>query len=53
MIQYQGQRTEGRISVDQYRTIIVAKDGSGDYTSLQAAVDAIPEEEEGGDDGTD
>ena len=47
MIQYQGQRTEGRISVDQYRTIIVAKDGSGDYTSLQAAVDAIPEEEEG------
>lgn len=32
---------------DPQRMIIVAKDGSGDYTSLQAAVDAVPEGENG------
>ena len=30
---------------NQRRTIIVAKDGSGDYTSLQEAVDSVPEGE--------
>ncbi len=40
-------KTEGRIGMDQDRTIIVARDGSGDFTSLQAAVDSIPEGDHG------
>ena len=37
----------GIMSENQYRIIIVAKDGSGDYTSLQDAVDSIPEKRSG------